>query len=107
MEKVCSKCGEKKPLSSFGKNKAMNDSLTVWCKDCITEYRREYKENNPEKFDREKKKEVNRLAYESRSNKVDSQVTKPLIDANIKDVSKVSVLSFLKLKIKLWLLRGL
>lgn len=36
--KECSKCGEKKPLREFHKNKAMSDGLHFYCKSCHRAY---------------------------------------------------------------------
>jgi len=36
--KTCTKCGIKKPLTEFGKNKHTKDSRTVWCLKCKREY---------------------------------------------------------------------
>jgi len=33
--KVCSKCGNGKPLSEFGKASRMKDGLRTWCKECV------------------------------------------------------------------------
>jgi hypothetical protein len=38
--KKCSKCGESKSLSDFGRDKRRRDGLCPWCKDCRREYRR-------------------------------------------------------------------
>lgn len=39
--KVCSKCGENKPVSEFGNNQRMLDKLHSWCKDCARSADRE------------------------------------------------------------------
>ena len=36
--KRCSKCGEIKTLSEFGKNAAAKDGLQSWCRQCYAEY---------------------------------------------------------------------
>lgn len=46
--KVCYKCGEKKPLSEFSKNKAKYDGLSSQCKACHKKLRRLHYENNRE-----------------------------------------------------------
>lgn len=33
--KICSKCGNGKPLSEFGKASRMKDGLRTWCKECV------------------------------------------------------------------------
>lgn len=35
MLKICSKCGNGKPLSEFGKASHMKDGLRTWCKECV------------------------------------------------------------------------
>lgn len=35
--KICSKCGNGKPLSEFGKASRMKDGLRTWCKQCVRE----------------------------------------------------------------------
>jgi hypothetical protein len=47
--KICSKCGENKPESEFGKRSSAKDGLHEWCKECVCKSSREYKKNNPEK----------------------------------------------------------
>ncbi len=44
--KKCSKCGVEKTLDLFGKRKASQDGLKVWCKDCEHAYRREWLDRN-------------------------------------------------------------
>ena len=63
--KICSKCGNGKPLSEFGKASRMKDGLRTWCKECVR------KDNNARyhKHDSEK-----REAHRWRSRK--SQIKK-------------------------------
>ena len=51
--KICTKCGDDKPLSSFGKCKNYNDGLNYICKICACDARRLYYLNN---LDKEKKR---------------------------------------------------
>jgi len=46
--KVCSKCKIEKDLSKFKKNLKYKDNLFCWCKKCIKNYNKKWKENNPE-----------------------------------------------------------
>lgn len=50
--KVCSKCGEEKPISEFGKRNKSPDGLQYQCKECRKEihreYMREYRKKNKE-----------------------------------------------------------
>ena len=39
LTKVCSKCGEEKPLEEFSRNKNKSDGLQIWCKGCWYNYR--------------------------------------------------------------------
>jgi|SRR5690554_1529436 len=74
--KTCSKCGEQKPLSSFGARQANRDGKSGWCRDCYnsnssayywgdidskraynSKWSREFRKNNPEKFLLKKAKE--------------------------------------------------
>jgi len=41
--KTCTKCGETKPLSEFGKHKQMKDGLSYWCKDCSNKRTKAYR----------------------------------------------------------------
>jgi len=47
IEKRCSRCRKKKPLSDFGKNKHNKDGYTYWCKHCRSKYYapRDYRES--------------------------------------------------------------
>lgn len=38
--KVCSKCKESKPGTSFSKNSRKSDGLSGWCKDCYKKHRK-------------------------------------------------------------------
>ncbi len=42
--KTCTKCGEEKALSEFGKNCKYKDELAYWCKSCTKSWRLENKE---------------------------------------------------------------
>jgi len=33
-DKMCSNCGETKPISEFYKNRSVFDGLAYWCKEC-------------------------------------------------------------------------
>jgi len=46
--KECSKCKEVKELSEFGKAKSNKDGLRGQCKECISKYKKEYRDNNKE-----------------------------------------------------------
>lgn len=46
--KRCSKCGEEKLLSDFGKNKGKADGRTVYCRRCLREYNKASRAANPE-----------------------------------------------------------
>lgn len=38
-----------KPISEFGKDKARTDGLKCWCKICVNEYQKEYRDKNKKK----------------------------------------------------------
>lgn len=42
--KKCSQCGEVKPITEFCKAKNQHDGLQGWCKKCINEYKRVWRE---------------------------------------------------------------
>ena len=44
--KVCTKCGEEKPLTEFHKDLIACDGLQHWCKSCKNECQRGYRERN-------------------------------------------------------------
>jgi len=46
MHKRCSKCGETKPVSDFGRRKASKDGLQIWCKKCTNGYARKWGREN-------------------------------------------------------------
>lgn len=52
--KKCSKCGQKKNLSEFGKDKRTSDGYFCWCKLCAKHYRtkwaRQDRKKYPEKY---------------------------------------------------------
>ena len=50
--KTCTKCGIEKPLSEFTKKKKSRDGINWWCKECLVETSREYRNNNLEKVRR-------------------------------------------------------
>ena len=43
-EKRCSKCGEVKPVSEFGKNRSAKEGLQSWCKVCHNEARKQLRQ---------------------------------------------------------------
>ena len=47
--KICSKCGESRPMSEFYHDKNKKDGHQPWCKICAAEYERKYYEANREK----------------------------------------------------------
>jgi hypothetical protein len=47
--KICSKCGEQKPLKEFSKDKRVKSGLKSWCKSCINLGARKWKQNNSKK----------------------------------------------------------
>ena len=49
MSKMCSKCGESKPIEAFYKRKRSSDGLYGKCKTCKIEYQKEYYAKNKEK----------------------------------------------------------
>jgi 5-methylcytosine-specific restriction endonuclease McrA len=39
VSKLCTRCGEAKPLSSFSKNSSRPDGYQGWCKECVVAYK--------------------------------------------------------------------
>lgn len=37
--KLCTKCGETKPVTEFGRDRPRRDGLTYWCRSCLRAYR--------------------------------------------------------------------
>lgn len=73
MTKTCTKCGETKPLSEFGRRAKSEDGLNYWCRDCCSKQHKEYYEQNAEaqrartrKYDAEHREE--RIAYAKKYN---------------------------------------
>lgn len=50
--KTCNTCNTTKPLSSFGPHSTTADGHNPKCKDCVSEYNREYRRKNKAKIDR-------------------------------------------------------
>ena len=48
MNKVCTRCGEEKPLERFTKHKDCKDGYSNLCKDCFNVYSRERRRGNPD-----------------------------------------------------------
>ena len=48
--KVCSKCGERKPVSEFSKSRRTTDGLQDWCKLCMQIYSRAYYQTKREEI---------------------------------------------------------
>lgn len=57
--KLCIRCKQVKPLSSFCKNRREKDGLNSWCRDCAREYKKQYYLDN-----RERVREEHREYYE-------------------------------------------
>ena len=52
--KICTKCEEEKELSNFNKNKNYKDGLSYWCKECISQYKKDYALKNKNYRDKNK-----------------------------------------------------
>lgn len=48
--KVCSRCGEGKPLGEFSHSLKSKDGYNGWCRVCFIQYKREYYVKNAEKM---------------------------------------------------------
>lgn len=48
--KVCTKCGNEKPISEFHKDSQKNSGLQTRCKDCNADIGRKWREANPEQY---------------------------------------------------------
>jgi len=76
MSKVCTKCGESKPIEAFSKNRRTADGLAKWCKTCAKEKNKQYYIKNREKIkerrmkNREKNLEHKRKWYKANQEKV-------------------------------------
>ena len=60
MSKKCTKCGEIKEFSQFGRDKQLKDGLKIYCKPCMSKLQKEYRDKNIEKmrqYGRQKNKE--------------------------------------------------
>lgn len=49
-QKRCTKCGQVKPIGSFGTDRRRADGLSYWCRDCLNSYQRSWGKANPEKM---------------------------------------------------------
>ena len=54
--KRCTKCGEVKPLSEFGKDKSGRDGISSWCKKCNCEHVLKWQSANREKVNQRNRK---------------------------------------------------
>lgn len=45
-QKLCSRCKQWLPIESFNKNKKSHDKLKSWCKECVKQHNKQYKEDN-------------------------------------------------------------
>ena len=48
--KICSRCGQVKPIGDFYRNKRAKDGLMSYCKQCNKEYQAEWSTNHKENF---------------------------------------------------------
>ena len=48
--KTCTKCQEQKELNCFGKRTRSVDGLNYWCKPCMSNNDKKWRENNPDKI---------------------------------------------------------
>ena len=48
--KLCTKCGQVKPIFEFGLNKSKKDGLQCHCKECVKLYRKQHYENNKQYY---------------------------------------------------------
>ena len=69
--KVCTKCGESKPLSEYHKHKAGRFGLAAVCDKCIAAKDRKYREENKEKV-----AAVHKKYYEANKEKIAAQKKK-------------------------------
>ena len=84
----CSHCREIKDVSCFSKNKSKKDSVRTECRQCVSDYNRQWRENNPDynsqysKNHKEEKSDYNRQWYENKMQqekiKICENVTKQL-----------------------------
>ncbi len=63
MTKRCTKCGEVKPLTSFGVSKS-------WCKPCVAAYTRAWKQRNPAKA-----REIKKRWLQTESGKISNRAS--------------------------------
>lgn len=47
--KTCTKCGETKPLDDFNRNRSTADGRQAWCRECMAEDKRRYRDANRDK----------------------------------------------------------
>lgn len=60
--KTCPRCGEHKPLDTYGANKRMKDGKQIHCRPCRTLIQRESRARNPEPTRRYSRERARRLA---------------------------------------------
>lgn len=65
--KLCTKCGQVKPISEFGKNKSKKDGLQTHCKECVKLYKQQHYLDNKEYY-KEKAKAYKHKCRENLNN---------------------------------------
>ena len=96
MSKVCTKCGIDKPLSEYPKHKLAKDGHLTRCKECVKEYKKEYRLKNSDKLNEKDKKyrldhpvylqEYNKKYYKKNSEKIKLAVKKYITDRRKTDL---------------------
>jgi len=59
--KYCYRCKEEKPIESFSKDKTKKDGRSSDCKTCQVEYRLQWRKDNPEKFKKQRQKQMRQM----------------------------------------------
>ena len=55
LEKICTQCGQSKPLSEFGKNKNYIGGYRTQCKKCVSENTQKWRDSDPERHKESKR----------------------------------------------------
>jgi hypothetical protein len=85
--RTCKTCKEVKPATGFGKNSRLKDGLYKSCKFCVNSKNKNYRLNDPEKYNSHKRKWLNENR-EKRSQVVKKSLSKPEIKLKKKIYSK-------------------
>lgn len=73
--KICRKCGQEKSTDCFSRNKSSKDGLKPYCKQCVSEDSKKYREKNREDINKRK-----RISYHKSKEHADERTKQQLLE---------------------------